>query len=100
MHRIILIAAAGVLYGATAVAQAPDDRAGGATGHGRGSTGPTFPVSGPDTLIATAPVPVPAPAPAGANIGLGGQAMPDSLGVDPDNSGVVPSPVGAPGPIR
>jgi hypothetical protein len=94
MHRVILVAAVVALCSATATAQVADVGRSGATGYGKGSTGPTFPLPGADTLIATAP------APTGVNVGLDDKPAPMGLGVDPDNSGGAPRPAGAVGPTR
>jgi hypothetical protein len=94
MHRIVLVAAVAALCGATAAAQVADGGRSGATGYGKGSTGPTFPISSADTLIATAPTTT------GVNVGLDGKPVPMGLGANPDNSGSAPSPAGTPGPTR
>ena len=94
MHRIILVAAVAALCGATAAAQVVDRERSGAIGYGKGSTGPTFPIPGADTLVAAAP------APAGVNVGLDGKPVSTGLGADPDASGGAPPPVGASGPSR
>ena len=94
MHRIILLAAVAALCGATAAAQVADGGRSAAVGHGKGSTGPTFPIPGADTLIAAAPPP------AGVNVGLDGKSMPMGLGADPVNSGGALLPADEPGPTR
>jgi hypothetical protein len=94
MYRIILLAAVAAFCGATAAAQVADGGQSGAIGREKGSTGPTFPISGADTLIAAAP------APAGVNVGPDGKPVPMGLGADPVNSGGAPSPADAPGPPR
>jgi hypothetical protein len=94
MHRIVLVAAIAAFCGATAAAQVADGARSGATSYGKGSTGPTFAISGADTLVATAP------APTGVNVGLDGKPVPMGLGADPDNSGSEPSPAGTSGPTR
>jgi len=85
MHRIILLAAVAALCGATAAAQVSDGGQSGGIGLGKGSTGPTFPIPGADTLIAAAP------APAGVNVGLDGKPVPNSRGVDVDSSDGAPA---------
>lgn len=94
MSRVVLLAAVVALCGATAAAQVADGGQSGTTSHGKGSTGPTFPIPGADTLIAAAPPP------AGINVGLDGKPVPTGLGVDPVNSGGAPSPTDAPDPSR
>ncbi len=94
MHRIILLAAVAALFGATAVAQVADGGQSGATGYEKGSTGPTFPIPGADTLIATAQ------APTGVNVGLDDDPVPMGLGAERDSSGGAPSPAGTAGPSR
>jgi hypothetical protein len=94
MRRITLLAAVAALYGATAAAQVADGGRSAAIGHEKGSTGPTFPIPGADTLIATAP------APAGINVGLDGKPVPMGPGADSGNSVEAPSPAGEPGPTR
>jgi len=90
MFRIPLIAAAVALYGATAVAQGSVDSVGGATSRGEGSTGPTFPVPGPETLIATGTVST------DINVRTPGQPGPNAAIGEPDTSGQVPSPSNGP----
>ena len=85
MFRITLMAAAVALSGATAVAQGPMDGVGGATSRGGGSTGPTFPAPGPETLIATGP------APTDVDVRPQGQPAPGGPTVDLDSSSQVAS---------
>jgi hypothetical protein len=94
MYRIILLAAVAALCGATAAAQGADEGRSAAVGHEKGSTGPTFPIPGADTLIAEVPPP------AGVNVDLDGRAMPMRWGGDPANSGGALLPTDPPGPTR